>query len=159
MRKLPIVGGPFLIPFCVVMASLSRGGSENDGLALVAAGLQDASKAVSVRDGVYSEAQSARGKLQYEKSCSSCHGRDLSGDSDFSPALAGEDFLARWEGRTVADLFATRAVMPQNAPGSIPPQAYADVIAYLLRANGLPAGKQDMPATADSLAGIFIQTK
>ena len=39
--------------------------------------------------------------------------------------------------------------MPGNAPGSLDPQVYADVLAFLLEANGLPAGSRDLtPETA-----------
>src|ERR1700730_18878492 len=99
---------------------------------------QDSSKVRTVRDGTFGMDQSRRGKLQYATSCASCHGRDLSGDTEFSPALAGEDVVARWEGRSVGDLLATRAVMPQNNPGSLDPRTYADIVAYLLEANGFP---------------------
>ena len=47
----------------------------------------------SVWDGVYSEEQAARGKVEYEYNCGTCHIHDLTGDSIKDvPALAGEDF-------------------------------------------------------------------
>src|SRR5437763_9861202 len=63
---------------------------------------QTASSASSVWDGVYTLAQAKRGALK-SGLCTSCHGDGFVGGS--APELAGEAFLARWEGRSVADLF------------------------------------------------------
>ena len=49
--------------------------------------------------------------------------------------------------------------MPMDNPGSLPPQNYADVVAYFFRANGFPAGKDELPIVADHLKLIRITQK
>ena len=83
-------------------------------------------------DGVYSDAQAARGETVYGKACASCHQADLSGDGQ-TPALTGKDFSADWHDQSLGDLFdRTRISMPADKPGSLPPAEVADVIAFLL---------------------------
>ena len=54
---------------------------------------QQANNNKTVWDGVYSEAQAARGGTLYNASCSGCHRRDLSG---FEGALKGQRFMDHW---------------------------------------------------------------
>jgi mono/diheme cytochrome c family protein len=112
----------------------------------------------SVWDGVYSDAQAARGREAYEYSCASCHQPDLSGDPGKDvPALAGEEFTHSWSHHTVQDLFdLTSKQMPQDAPASLRPQTYLDLVAYLLQSNGFPAGEHELPTHAALLAQIDI---
>lgn len=85
--------------------------------------------------------QAQRGKIAYEQNCSGCHQRDLSGNGEAAPALAGSDFLVRWQARTAADLFdKTRTTMPPGAAGSLTDQQYFDILAYLLQANEISSG-------------------
>jgi mono/diheme cytochrome c family protein len=136
-----------------VVAAVS-GGARHTALAR---GLtQDAAKARTVWDGVYSEAQAARGKERYAKECSSCHLADLSG-SDMAPPLNGEAFIVQWERRSVNDLFSSiRETMPQGTPGQLSGQAYAEIVAYLLQANAFPAGSEELAREADLLKTIQI---
>jgi S-disulfanyl-L-cysteine oxidoreductase SoxD len=48
--------------------------------------------------------------------------------------------------------------MPKNEPGSLAPEEYADVLAYLLQLNGMPAGERDLPADSTALKRIRIDT-
>jgi polyvinyl alcohol dehydrogenase (cytochrome) len=95
----------------------------------------------STRDGVYRADQAEAGKALYAKSCAEgCHGLNLAGGGP-TPSLAGADFLARWSGLSVGELYKrVRTTMPKNAPGSLGDDAYLKVLAYLLSANGFPAG-------------------
>src|ERR1043166_2325044 len=47
-------------------------------------------------DGVYTAAQTARGKEIFEKSCGRCHNNALIG-SERGPAIKGPAFWAKWE--------------------------------------------------------------
>jgi len=96
---------------------------------------------VTVLDGVYTAAQASRGEAAYARSCSGCHeGQDADG-----PLLIGKLFLDRWREDSLGSLFTfARTTMPGNAPGSLDPQVYADVLAFLLEANGLPAGAREL---------------
>ena len=108
----------------------------------------------SVKDGVYSPAQADRGELNYRSSCGRCHSDDLMGDRD-APALVGGAFTTRWGGQTVDDLFQTiKRTMPQEAPDTLGPAAYIDIVGFLLKSNGHPAGKADLPI--DALKQIAI---
>jgi hypothetical protein len=49
--------------------------------------------------------------------------------------------------------------MPKNDPGSLAPEDAADVVAYLLQMNAIPAGKRELPPVADSLTPYRIEMK
>ncbi len=61
---------------------------------------------------------------------------------------------------TVSDLFTTvSTAMPQDEPGSLTPQVYADVISYLIKMNEIPAGETELPADSEKLKRIVITEK
>jgi mono/diheme cytochrome c family protein len=98
--------------------------------------------------GVFTIEQASRGKDVYAGTCKSCHTT-----SDQS----GVPFDARWRGKLVSDLFTyVGTKMPQDNPGSLDPGQTADVIAYLLLLNAMPAGSAELPPDLDSLAHIRI---
>jgi mono/diheme cytochrome c family protein len=120
---------------------------------------QDGAKARTVWDGVYAEAQAARGKDQYLKECSSCHLADLTGSEQAVP-LNGEAFILQWENKSVNDLFTSiRTTMPQGTPGQLGTQAYVDIVAFLLQANGFPAGAGELTRDADLQKAVQIVRK
>jgi len=113
---------------------------------------------VTVRDGVYSSAQAERGKANYSVYCRACHSEDLSGGSDGgdpAPALRTSDFgLKR---RDLGNLYGyIRKAMPRDDPGSLTSTMTADIVAYLLQANGFPPGESELPAGQDALSQIRI---
>jgi len=95
----------------------------------------------TVLDGVYTHPQAERGEGIYSASCIGCHeGQDADG-----PELTGNAFLDRWREDKLEPLFTfIRTRMPGNAPGSLDERDYADIIAFILEANGLPAGKSEL---------------
>ena len=108
----------------------------------------------TVWDGVYTTAQSDRGRAAYRMSCASCHGESLAGD--VAPALSGP-FWSIWEGRTVAELFKViRTTMPADGPESLKPQEYADIVTYLFNVNKFPAGEVELPTDAAALEAVKI---
>src|SRR5262249_25772733 len=73
----------------------------------------------SVRDGIYTPEQAERGQALYTKACASCHRANLQGHGT-TPSLAGPDFIAKWDGQTLGDLFEKmQASMPADHPGSL----------------------------------------
>ena len=126
-------------------------------LALAAAALAQTTR--SVWDGVFTAGQAKRGQELYAKECASCHGNDLTG-GESAPALAGPGFLSNWTTQTVGDLFErTRVSMPDNDPGKLSRAQVADVVAYLLSANGFPEGKAELDKQTEVLKLIRIDAE
>ncbi len=99
------------------------------------------------RVGVHSASQAENGRTAYTRSCAICHRTDLQGNFE-APPLAGTNFLNYWRDRTPRELFErVRDSMPPDRPGRLGDQAYLDIVAYLLQANGAPAGDQMLTAT------------
>ena len=104
---------------------------------------------VTTLDGVYTEEQAARGAEVTEDVCRECHD-----DEEFVGA-----FIRSWAGASVAALFDDiYSLMPEDQPGSLPAQQYADVIAYILQLNGLPPGEVELGAARESLERVLIQS-
>jgi len=114
----------------------------------------------SVWDGVYMEGQAARGLTLYKQECASCHGMALEGAGQFPP-LAGDDFKANWNGQQLRDLFEKmRLSMPADHPGKLSGDQNADILAYMLKQNGFPAGATSLKGDANALKSIkFDSTK
>src|SRR5215467_14013692 len=111
----------------------------------------------TVWDGVYTGDQAKRGEAAFVQACSNCHGRTLEG-ADMTPALTGGAFTANWDGLTLGDLFdRIRTSMPADRPGSLSRQDNADVIAYILRFNQFPSGKEELPRDALVLKQILFK--
>lgn len=103
---------------------------------------------VTTLDGVYTEEQAARGAVVVEDVCRECHD-----DEEFVGA-----FIRSWAGASVAALFDDiYSLMPEDQPGSLPTQQYADVIAYILQLNGLPPGEVELGAARESLERVLIE--
>ncbi|RUT31049.1 cytochrome c [Arsenicitalea aurantiaca] len=106
--------------------------------------------------GFYTEAQATRGAEAYATSCAMCHGPNLT-EAPVGPALAGVDFAANWNDRTVGEFYAyAREFMPPQAPGSLPDETYADITAHVLAVNGEPAGDTELPADEEALEAIVF---
>lgn len=120
--------------------------------------LLHAQGAVSTRDGVYTEAQAARGAAAYKTACASCHRENLEGSGAQTPALVGTGFLANWTGQSLDELFERiQLSMPADRPGTLSREGNADILAYILQANKLPAGKKELPSDANALKPIQFE--
>ena len=100
----------------------------------------------AVTGGVYTRRQALRGERSFERICAACHRtREFSGSA----------FQRVWGGRSVGDLFQLLVeTMPPDAPGSLDPREYTDVVTYLLQLNGYPAGEEELPADLPSLRDV-----
>ena len=105
--------------------------------------------------GVYTADQAAAGRAVYERECAACHQPNLQGSFE-APPLAGESFLRFWGDLAPSDLFdRISSSMPPEQPGELGEAAYIDVVAYLLQANGAPAGGTPLEAsTAVAIASV-----
>lgn len=84
----------------------------------------------------FSAEQVAHGAQIYAGACAMCHGADLEGGHDV-PDLSTY-FTARWANTPIDQLagYISRA-MPLMAPGTLPPQDTAALVAFLLHQNGV----------------------
>jgi len=108
-------------------------------------------------DSVYTASQASRGETAYAKTCARCHGASLGG-GDESPALTGGNFLGNWNGLPLSDLQKRiKTTMPSDTVGIYDIQLVTDVIAFMLRANGYPAGAAELPKEAEPLKEIVVK--
>src|SRR5580765_8743995 len=102
-----------------------------------------AQQARTVRDGVYTDAQAARGAAVYKEKCASCHGPTLGGS--LAPPLAGDAFAATWGGPLSAIVDKIQATMPANeGMGTLTRAQAADVVAFILQTSKFPAGRAEL---------------
>jgi len=112
----------------------------------------------TVWDGVHTEAQAERGRTAYQQACIGCHREDLRGDNT-APSLVGESFTFLWGDMEVGELSAKiQKLMPPERPGTLPPQTYADIVAFILQKNSFPAGTSELSADPSALH-ILITAK
>jgi mono/diheme cytochrome c family protein len=109
----------------------------------------------SVLGGVYTDAQARRGEKVYADNCVPCHGPKLQGTDTAGPTLTGPDFVNGWKDMTVAALLAKiSSDMPSNAPGTLKPEEYADVLSFVLSSNKYPAGQSELPTDPAALKSV-----
>jgi mono/diheme cytochrome c family protein len=105
----------------------------------------------SVWKGVFSEEQATRGDTEHQNNCTACHGAEK---------YTGDAFTKNWVGRTVFDLFdQLKTTMPDDNPGALSAQQYKDIVAYILKANGIPAGTDSLPGDPEALRLLKIDAK
>jgi len=123
---------------------------------IVAGAATGARPPITTSTGVYSDSQAEEGAQVYARQCAMCHGRALGGTFE-TPGLTGK-FLANWGKRPLGDLYDyVGRAMPQFAPGTLTPQDNARLLAFLLKANGMPAGAQPLPSDAAVLNRITFE--
>jgi mono/diheme cytochrome c family protein len=105
----------------------------------------------------YTDAQADAGQTVFASQCAICHGDRMEGK--VGPALAGQQFLSvsQYQELTAGFLYRTMSKqMPKNAPGSLNKIEYLDVLAYILKVNGYPAGTTQLTADNSELNQIKI---
>ena len=102
-------------------------------------------------DGVYTAAQADRGQKTYEETCAPCHE---------TSQFTSNDFFANWGGKPLFELFdKVKTTMPEDNPGTLKPQQYADLIAYYLKLNEFAAGQTELKGDAEALKGVTLDKK
>ncbi|HUQ79651.1 MAG TPA: cytochrome c [Gemmatimonadaceae bacterium] len=100
---------------------------------------------------MYTESQAARGDTEHQNNCTSCHGTEK---------YAGDAFVKAWVGRTAFDLFdQLKTTMPDDNPGGLSVQQYTDIVAYIFKVNGMPAGTDSLSSDPEALRRIRIDAK
>jgi len=96
----------------------------------------------------FDRAQVAHGKRLYAANCAKCHGADLQGVT--APALSGAAFAPASNSHlTIGGIYNYMATnMPADRPGKLKDSEYADLMAFLLNANGYPTGGGKLTADA-----------
>jgi mono/diheme cytochrome c family protein len=108
----------------------------------------------TVADGVYTDAQAARGQTTYSAQCAACHGAALGGG--LAPPLTGGGFLRLWDTRPLVELVdKIQKTMPATNPGTLSRAQATDLTAYLLKAGGFRAGAGELPPD-DNLKAIAL---
>ncbi|HUU32865.1 MAG TPA: cytochrome c [Vicinamibacterales bacterium] len=98
-------------------------------------------------EGIYTKAQAERGLTVYDTGCASCH--ELG-------KFKGAEFSNAWVGKPLTDLHAALTSMPMDAPGSLAPQEYADIIAYFLSINDYPAGEVELAGDEETIKSVTL---
>lgn len=87
------------------------------------------------------------GEQWFRSVCLECHAQNLS----------DPDFRLKWGGRSAYDLFdQIRTTMPESDPGSLTPETYTAVIAYLMKRNGMPVAPAVLSADSAALAAVKL---
>jgi S-disulfanyl-L-cysteine oxidoreductase SoxD len=109
--------------------------------------LQDAPR--STRSGVFTETQAGLGRNIYTMTCTGCHTQ---------ASHTGPQFTDKWNRLPLQRLFEyIRSSMPKSEPGVLSEREYVEVVAYLLKMNGMPAGASELPADSTALLKIRIE--
>jgi mono/diheme cytochrome c family protein len=104
----------------------------------------------STQSGVYSAEQAVRGQDTYATLCTGCH----------TAATHTGVAFQKWDGRSLSELYGYISTqMPKNEPGSLAPEQYVDLLAYLLKLNQMPVGANELPTDTTVLRTIRIETK
>ena len=132
------------------MAGFLAVASATAGLAIA----QTSTSRRTVWDGVYTEAQAARGMPAYGQSCAGCHALATEGRAP----LVGDAFWKSFAQKTVGDLLEfVSTYMPNGAPGSLSEDSYRDIVALMLKSNGFPAGTTELGP--NTITGVQIVPK
>ena len=116
-----------------------------------------AAQTKTVWDGVYTKEQAARGAASFAANCSRCHTADA--DSDGGRPLAGKAFWSSFRESTVDRLldYVSKNMPNGAAAGTLEASTYADLVAFILSHNEIPAGAAEL--TKDSAKGVQIIAK
>jgi len=138
----------------VLMLVLAGCASSSAGAPMAAAGPTAAPDAAAAPDAssgsFYTSRQASRGDGLFRDNCVSCHS---------SSEFAGASFQRRWRNRAVGDIYEfVLYSMPDDNPGGLPEQTYADIVAYMLSMNDFPAGDAELPTSMDALMEMKMFT-
>ncbi len=104
----------------------------------------------STLDGVYTEEQAQRGEQLNRDVCSECHVEEW-----FSDIL-----LMSWSDAPLNAFYQViSTLMPEDNPGSLEPEQYADILAYIFKVNGMPPGPKALEPTDEVLRNIIIRQR
>jgi mono/diheme cytochrome c family protein len=99
--------------------------------------------------GAYTERQAEKGRAVFLKHCTECHA---------PAAVIGPPFRRNWDGRSALDFFdQIRTTMPNDDPGRLSRGQYTEIVAYVFKYHGFPAGQRPLPSDESGLRRIRIE--
>ena len=104
----------------------------------------------SITEGVYSAEQAKRGRVTFDAECTNCHDTGKFTDPKFMEHFAGQPLKS---------LFDTVKTMPEDNPGSLRAQEYADILSFFLELNGFPAGADDLKGTDEVMTAVRMEAR
>jgi len=111
----------------------------------------------TTKDKVFTKEQAARGAELYAKSCDRCHdpAKVVPGKKP-APQTIGAKFLENWQDKTLGELYGTIFnTMPGDGVLILTGDQTLDLVAYLLQANGFPAGEAPLK-NDDAMKAVVI---
>ncbi len=106
----------------------------------------------------YTASQARAGEVAYQNMCASCHMTDLAGAFE-APQLAGPNFLNMWGGHPASDLFAYIKVAMPPAGQKPSDDTFTNIVAYILRQNGMDAGDTPLVPTTHGAIGTAVPAR
>ena len=108
------------------------------GLSLLAAcGADNSTNEAAVETSASFAIQADAGAAAYATNCAACHGANLEG-SALGPILSGQSFVGQWGGQSPADFYNfLKANMPPGGNENISDDDYFNVVAHVMRSNGV----------------------
>jgi|GEM_PF-583682 mono/diheme cytochrome c family protein len=109
---------------------------------------------------IYTEAQATQGAIVYFQNCAMCHGPLLDGQQGgySGPALRGRDFADPSYDFHVSDIFNFVAkLMPAATPGSLSHEQDVQIMAFILKQNGYPAGTTELTYEEAATSKVAIR--
>lgn len=111
--------------------------------------------AAAAQPAPFTTAQSAAGQAIYQTHCAACHLPNLSGRNE-APQLAGGNFINTWGRRSTRDLLVNmQATMPPSNRGGLGEDAYLQLAAFILEANGARPGPQPLQTASRAVIGTI----
>ena len=122
------------------------------GVQAVAAGQQKTTK-----DKVFTKEQAARGADLYAKSCDRCHDpAKVAPGKKPAPPTIGAKFMEAWQDKTLGELYGVIFnTMPGDGVVILTTDQTLDLMAYMLQANGFPAGEAPLK-NDDAMKAVVI---
>ena len=116
-----------------------------------------ASTKTSTWDGVFTTAQAQHGASLFASTCNKCHGPAAAGSTDDGGRLVGKEFFEKYDGVTLDQVFtAIYTLMPLDHPKTLATKDVADITAYLLQQNQMPAGSMPLSDSPAQLKALTI---
>ncbi len=145
---------PFVVGLLLVCASFVvqafRPQANPAGERAAALGRPDDTK--TTNDGVYTKAQAAGAKKQFDKICADCHAFTVAAKKKPKDLpLGDEPFFENWSGRPLGELVTLIALtMPNDGSATVTEAEAVNLVAYMLQRNGFRPGPKSLTQASAS---------